>query len=70
MPQLGPLEENPHASFYCSVAGMYCGFSYEWLDPHDRRVLRVRSWSRVVGGSGQEHHITDNGVVLTEEGFA
>lgn len=69
MPQLGPLQEIPAASFYCSIAGMYGGFAYEWLDPDDRTVLQVSSWSRVVGGSGQEHHITDNGIVLVEKGF-
>jgi hypothetical protein len=42
---------------------------YRWLDPEDRRTLAVESWSRVVGGSGQRHHITGDGVVLVEEGF-
>lgn len=69
MPQLGPLEEHPDAQFWCPIAGMYGGFAYRWLDPEDRSVLEVSSWSRVVGGSGHRHHITENGATLVEDGF-
>lgn len=69
MPQLGPLDEHPRARFWCAIAGMYGGFAYRWLDPDDRSVLLVESWSRVVGGSGQRHHVSHDGVVLVEEGF-
>ncbi|MGP9582767.1 hypothetical protein ACT3SQ_14380 [Brachybacterium sp. AOP42-C2-15] len=45
--------------------GMYGGFS---LSVHRDRLM-VESWSRVVGGSGQAHVITESGCVLVEEGF-
>ncbi|MFC5061123.1 hypothetical protein [Actinomycetospora atypica] len=70
MPELGPLEEYPEAKFWCPISGMYGGFSYHWLDPGGRSVLEVSNWSRVVGGSGQRHHISENGVTLVEVGFA
>lgn len=34
-----------------------------------RNRLVVKRWSRVVGGSGQAHVITESGCVLVEEGF-
>ena len=70
MPQLGPLVEAPAANAWCPIPGMYGGFSYRWLDDGERRTLDVSGWSRVVGGSGQRHHISGDGVVLVEEGFA
>lgn len=69
MPQVGPLVEFPGARVWCPIPGMYGGFSYRWLDPEDRRTLQVESWSRVVGGSGQRHHVSGDGVVLVEDGF-
>lgn len=45
--------------------GMYGGF--DMSIHHDR--LFVESWSRVVGGSGQAHVITEGGCVLVDEGF-
>ncbi|MFE6994516.1 hypothetical protein ACFVAE_01010 [Microbacterium sp. NPDC057659] len=45
--------------------GMYGGFG---MSIHRGRVF-VESWSRVVGGSGQAHVITEDGCVLVEEGF-
>lgn len=45
--------------------GMYGGFS---LSAHRDRLF-VESWSRVVGGSGQAHVITEHGCVMVEEGF-
>ena len=41
------------------------GFSIQLL----RGYLYVESWIRVVGGSGQAHVITHEGVVLVQEGF-
>ncbi|WP_460808544.1 hypothetical protein [Nocardioides salsibiostraticola] len=48
-----------------AIPGMYGGFSIEIFNGR----LCVESWSRVVGGSGQAHVITDKGCVLVEEGF-
>ena len=45
--------------------GMYGGFS---LSVHRGRLV-VESWSRVAGGSGQAHVITEGGCVMVEEGF-
>ncbi|REJ04524.1 hypothetical protein DY023_13845 [Microbacterium bovistercoris] len=45
--------------------GMYGGFG---MSIHRGRLF-VESWSRVVGGSGQAHVITESGCVLVEEGF-
>lgn len=47
------------------IPGMAGGFSIEL---HHRR-LHVESWSRVVGGSGLYHVITQDRTVLVEEGF-
>jgi hypothetical protein len=69
MPQIGPLVEHPEAVFWCGVPGFYGGFAFEWLDKVERTTLTVSSWCRVVGGSGQRHHITAKGAVLVEEGF-
>jgi hypothetical protein len=32
-------------------------------------VLEVKSWCRVVGGSGQAHLVTTAGSILVDEGF-
>lgn len=69
MPQLGPLVEQPRGSVWCAIPGMYGGFHYRWLEREVQDTLLVESWSRVVGGSGQRHHVSDDGVVLVEEGF-
>ena len=53
-------------TLWVSYPGMYGGFN---LSVHRDRLF-VESWSRVVGGSGQAHIITENGCVLVEEGFA
>lgn len=52
-------------SLWFSYPGMYGGFN---MSIHKDR-LHVESWSRVVGGSGQAHVITESGCVLVEEGF-
>lgn len=57
---LEPLE-----NLYFAYPGMYGGFSMSTF----RGRLFVESWSRVVGGSGQAHVITENGCVLVDEGF-
>ncbi|KHL18341.1 UNVERIFIED_CONTAM: ankyrin [Mumia flava] len=45
--------------------GMYGGFS---ISVHRSRLF-VESWSRVAGGSGQAHVITEDHCVLVDEGF-
>lgn len=72
-PELVPKIDAPYpnaaTALWFPVAGMHGGFSY-WLE--QRRVeptLIVESWSRVLGGSGQRHEITQGGIALLEEGF-
>ena len=52
-------------SLWVPYPGMYGGFT---MSVHRNRLI-VESWSRVVGGSGQAHVITEGGCVLVEEGF-
>lgn len=52
-------------NLWVSYPGMYGGFN---LFVHRGRLL-VESWSRIAGGSGQAHVITESGCVLVEEGF-
>jgi hypothetical protein len=51
------------------VPGMYGGLTYQLAMEGDTLVLRTESWSRVVGGSGQAHRITESGTELVDEGF-
>jgi len=66
LPELDVLTELAEADVWFPVPGMYGGFRFV-LQGHE---LDVRSWIRVVGGSGQAHRITVDGTVLTEEGFS
>lgn len=50
---------------YFGYPGMYGGFTMSIF----KNRLLVESWSRVVGGSGQAHVITESGCVLVEDGF-
>lgn len=73
--QLGPVRFRPVPTeivvleglepLWFAYPGMYGGFA---LSVFKGRLL-VESWSRVVGGSGQAHVITESGGVLVEEGF-
>lgn len=47
-----------------AVPGMYGGFHYVLQEEE----LVVKSWRRVVGGSGQTHRITADGYRMTEAG--
>jgi hypothetical protein len=51
------------------IPGMYGGFAYELVGTGSAAKLVTESWSRVVGGSGQRHEITEKGTILIEEGF-
>ncbi len=44
---------------------MYGGFDIRLQE----NFLDVKSWCRVVGGSGQQHLITSAGTILVDEGF-
>lgn len=68
-PQLGPLLEHPEATMWVGVPGMYGGFACRWSEAADRPTVEVRSWSRVVGGSGRAHRITAEGVELVTRGL-
>jgi hypothetical protein len=59
------LHEVPGQRVWFSVPGMYGGFDITLRQGN----LDVRSWCRVVGGSGQAHLITPEGAVLVDEGF-
>lgn len=71
LPELEPLLElDAQAdSMWFGVPGMYGGFGYALRADGAAAVLESRSWSRVVGGSGQRHEITARGCTLVEEGF-
>lgn len=69
LPELEVLLELDEPKMWFPIPGMYGGFSF-WLESSgaNARLVSV-SWSRVVGGSGQRHEITNSGSVLVEEGF-
>ncbi|KER69915.1 hypothetical protein HR51_20920 [Burkholderia cepacia] len=71
LPELEPLLEldAQAESMWFGVPGMYGGFGYTLRADGAAAVLVSRSWSRVVGGSGQQHEITAHGCTLVEEGF-
>jgi hypothetical protein len=53
---------------YFAVPGMYGGFSYE-LQEHDGTLsLVAESWCRIADGSERRHVVTEEQVLLTEEG--
>jgi len=65
-PPVGILHEVPDQHLWFPVPGMYGGFDITLRNG----FLDVKSWSRVVGGSGQQHVITTAGAILVDEGFA
>lgn len=69
LPDIKLLTATEEPGEWFSVPGMYGGFAY-WWDQQDEVVkLVTQSWSRVVGGSGQHHEITSDGVKLVGQGF-
>lgn len=64
-PSTEVLTELADDGLWYPVPGMYGGFHVRLREAH----LYVRSWCRVVGGSGQAHLVTRDGSVLVEEGF-
>lgn len=69
LPLLEPLLEQLRPEMWFPVPGMYGGFRYFLEQERPEALLVSESWSRVVGGSGQRHHITSLQAVLVEEGF-
>jgi hypothetical protein len=69
LPELEPLLELDRPEMWFPVPGMYGGFSYRFDQAGVNATLVAKSWSRVVGGSGQRHLITSGGTKLLEEGF-
>ena len=65
-PPVGILHELPGQHVWFPVPGMYGGFHITLRQGY----LDVRSWCRIVGGSGQAHMVTHEGSVLVDEGFA
>jgi hypothetical protein len=65
-PSVSILHEVPGQRVWFPVPGMYGGFDITLRQGH----LDVRSWCRVVGGSGQAHLVTHEGAALVDEGFA
>jgi hypothetical protein len=59
-PPVDILHEVPGQRLWFPVPGMYGGFDITLM--HD--FLDVKSWSRIGGGSGQEHLITTEGPIL------
>jgi hypothetical protein len=64
-PPVGILHEVPGQRLWFPVPGMYGGFDITLRQGR----LDVRSWCRVVGGSGQAHLVTHEGAVLVDLGF-
>ena len=64
-PPVAILHEVPGQHVWFPVPGMYGGFDITLRQD----FLDVRSWCRVVGGSGQAHVITTAGAILVDEGF-
>lgn len=65
-PACSVLTEFPGRRLWYPVQGMYGGFSIQLRENH----LLVKSWSRIVGGSGEAHVITQEGRFLVDRGFA
>ena len=64
-PPVGILHEVPGQRLWFPVPGMYGGFDIRLAED----FLDVKSWCRIVGGSGQAHLITTGGAILSKEGF-
>ncbi|UQX13379.1 hypothetical protein [Candidatus Mycobacterium methanotrophicum] len=64
-PPVEIMHEVPDQQIWFPVPGMYGGFHITLLED----ILDVKSWCRIVGGSGQAHLITSEGAILVDEGF-
>ncbi|MGB3485873.1 MAG: ADP-ribosylglycohydrolase family protein [Mycobacterium sp.] len=64
-PPVEILHEVSGRQLWFPIPGMYGGFNIQLRDEH----LEVSSWSRVIGGSGQKHVVTEYGATLVDESF-
>ncbi|HPX37428.1 MAG TPA: ankyrin repeat domain-containing protein [Mycobacterium sp.] len=64
-PPVGILHEVPGNRLWFPVPQMHGGFDIALHAGY----LEVRSWCRIVGGSGQSHVITADGATLVDSGF-
>ncbi len=64
LPELDVLTELPEPGMWFPVPGMYGGFRYVL----EGEELLVKSWIRVVGGSGRTHRVSADGYRMTESG--
>lgn len=64
-PPVEILHEVPGQRIWFPVPGMYGGFDITLV----QNRLDVKSWCRVVGGSGQAHVVTTQGAILVDQGF-
>ncbi len=62
------LVNDPKVQWY-AVDGMYGGYAYILVDRKGKPTLITDSWIRIVGGSGQQHEITQNKIQLVAKGF-
>lgn len=69
LPKLAPILNSQKSEHWFPIPGMYGGFSYRLAVQDQQVALIAESWCRVVGGSGQRHKITAQGIELLEEGF-
>ena len=69
LPRLSAPADATTGPAWFPIPGMYGGFSFGWADRTGEPMLVVESWSRVVEGSGQRHHIDADKCVLVDEGF-
>lgn len=69
LPDLSVYAKGQHAECWLPIPGMYGGFVYYFERGGEHALLVSESWSRVVEGSGQCHHITAEGSTLVKSGF-
>lgn len=69
MPHLQGLRATKKEPAWFPVGGMYGGFRYYFDSTRTHPRLVVESWSRVVGGSGERHHLTPTSTKLVGNGF-
>lgn len=71
-PSLELIKSSFGSDVWFPIDGMYGGFNFSVIFNEDESQYQLisESWSRVVGGSGQRHLITEDSCELVEDGFA